>query len=293
MSRDHRVFPKRAALVHRSLALLLTLVACIPIVLVFESVPALLLAPVIGGVYYLVSTRRYRRRARIAARPFPSPWRDVLLRRVPFYRGLGEVDRPRFELDVALFLSEQRIIGDHGATVDDETRVLIAASAAMLAFGMPEWEWDDLRDIVVYPRAFDDGYRQSHDAQIAGMVHHQGPILLSQRDVKLGFAKQDGHNVALHELAHVMDFADGRADGIPADIDWVATAPWIELVSNRLERVRRAGKYRALRSYAGTNEAELFAVAVEAFFERPAALKERDPDLYAALADYFNQDPAG
>ncbi|MBE7479358.1 MAG: zinc-dependent peptidase [Polyangiaceae bacterium] len=32
---------------------------------------------------------------------------------------------------------------------------------------------------------------------------------------------------------------------------------------------------QVLRDYAGTNEAELFAVAVEAFFERPEELRAR------------------
>lgn len=288
-----RVFPSRARNVHRFLAVLLTVVLAAGLLVVTEEPWAALGAPLVGGVYYLLSTRRYRRRRRTVMEPFPQAWREALEKRVHFYRDLEPDEKRRFESDVAIFLSEQRIFGDRGVTLDAETRVLIAASATMLAFGMPDWEWDNLRDIVVYPRAFDDAYQQSHEANFAGMVHHQGPILLSQRDLKLGFTKLDGHNVALHELAHVMDFADGHADGVPADIDWVATAPWVELLVSRLKKVRRGTNYRVLRDYAGKNEAELFAVAVEAFFEKPRELKERDPELYAALSGYFNQDPAG
>ncbi len=42
-----------------------------------------------------------------------------------------------------------------------------------------------------------------------------------------------------------------------------------------------------LRKYAGTNEAEFFAVAVETFFERPGALRRATPELYAILEEYF------
>jgi hypothetical protein len=43
----------------------------------------------------------------------------------------------------------------------------------------------------------------------------------------------------------------------------------------------------------GANEAELFAVATEAFFERPRELARKHPELYAMLADAYGQDPAG
>ena len=76
----------------------------------------------------------------------------------------------------------------------------------MLGHGMPDWEWPSLRDIVVYPRSFDFEHRDGRLGDIAGMVHAQGPILFSRRDLKHGFKKpNDGHNVALHELAHVME----------------------------------------------------------------------------------------
>ena len=42
-----------------------------------------------------------------------------------------------------------------------------------------------------------------------------------------------------------------------------------------------------LREYAATNEAELFAVATEFFFERPEALKKKHPKLYAVLVEVY------
>jgi Mlc titration factor MtfA (ptsG expression regulator) len=47
-----------------------------------------------------------------------------------------------------------------------------------------------------------------------------------------------------------------------------------------------------LDTYGAENPSEFFAVATEAFFERPRALRAKHPELYAALQRFFRQDPA-
>ena len=49
---------------------------------------------------------------------------------------------------------------------------------------------------------------------------------------------------------------------------------------------------RVIDPYGARNEAEFFAVATESFFERPRALRDALPALYALLADFYRQDPA-
>jgi Mlc titration factor MtfA (ptsG expression regulator) len=44
-------------------------------------------------------------------------------------------------------------------------------------------------------------------------------------------------------------------------------------------------------NYGTTNPAEFFAVITEAFFERPRALKQKHPALYAQLQRFYRQDP--
>jgi MtfA peptidase len=250
-------------------------------------------AAVVGGaIAWFVGVRRYLARRKLVGQPLPEAWKRALERCVDVYPKLEGEARQRFEQDVRIFIAEQRIYGPRGAEVKDEIKVLIAASAAIMSHGMPGWEWPNLRDIVVYSTSFDEDYEVAGDNPIAGMVHAQGPIVFSARDLKHGFCKpHDGLNVGLHELAHVMDFATGAANGVPAGMEWVGTAPWIQVVAERLKKIR-AGRNQTLRDYGGKNEAELFAVAVEAFFERPRRLRKRDPELYGMLAEFFGQDPA-
>lgn len=47
-----------------------------------------------------------------------------------------------------------------------------------------------------------------------------------------------------------------------------------------------------LDGYGATHPAEFFAVATEAFFERPLALRQSRPRLYGELQHFFRQDPA-
>jgi Mlc titration factor MtfA (ptsG expression regulator) len=296
-----QVWPVRKIRFH--LAVALSLVAAGLAGVIVDAWPwfAVAVAAGLGAGWYLWMAGRYHRRRAITSAPFPEAWRRLLERRVDFYRALpeGSEARARFEDDVRIFLAEQHIYGagegERQLELDDEDRLLIAASAAILGHGMPDFEWPRLRDIVVHPRAFDEDYvsdNPDHDPNISGMVHYQGPILYSERDLKLGFRRHDGRNVGLHELAHVLDMADGHADGVPVGASWVTSAPWLEIITDRLRKLRAHRYPHVLRDYAGTNEAEFFAVAVESFFERPRRLRDKDPELYEMLRDYFGQDPA-
>ncbi len=250
---------------------------------------------VVAGValaaWVFVNLRRPLRLWRALKQPFPAGYRAILERRVVFYRLLDATERARFEKNVQRFLANYRIQGVAGVEVDDTLRVLTAAGAAMLVHGRPEWRYPAVRDVLIYPDRFDDSYRIGKGGNVLGMVHGQGPILLSAKALRRGFSKEsDGMNVALHEMAHVIDMADGLADGVPDGLGAHAIAPWLEEMRTEMTRVK---KHRSmLRDYAGTNSAELFAVATEAFFERPRTMLRKDPDLYAALEQLYGLDPA-
>ena len=250
---------------------------------------ALLAIPALA-CYALMALRRPLKRLRLSAEPFPPEWREILLKSVRFYRDLDGEGRRRFERDIRFFLAEQDIEGTAGVEITDEIRVLIAAGAAVLLHGQPEWELPRGHTILVYPESFDEKFCINQGGPFLGQMHGQGPIIISRRALLEGWRRSgDGSNVVLHEFAHLMDMRAARSNGVPRMLNPAATAAWLRLVHSEMMKV--AHHRSILRSYAATNEAEFFAVAVENFFERPREMRSHHPDLYMALSELFNQDP--
>lgn len=217
--------------------------------------------------------------------------KKTLVEEVEFYRKLDPPERARFEAEVARFLADHTITGPRGAPLGDDLRALVGASAVMLVFGRPGFVYANVRDVVVYDEAFDEDYQEGRGHPILGMVHAQGPILFSERALREGFRNaKDGQNVGVHEFAHVLDFDASGADGVPTGMPWRTVTPWLHLMADETDRVE--AHRSVLRGYAATNHAEFFAVATEAFFERPNALREKHPELYRMLVAIYGQDPA-
>jgi Mlc titration factor MtfA (ptsG expression regulator) len=236
-----------------------------------------------------VSRRRVSRRRLALARPFPEPWRAFLAESYDHYDRLPAELRARFEDDVRILLAEKRITGID-VEVDDEQRLLVAASAVTLSLGWPAFEWEPLAEVLLYPQDFDRDY--GYDArELAGETHAWGTVILSVPALRESFADpDDAYHVGLHEFAHLLDVDQTRFSGIPIGLDAARSRAWAELMEKEIERLRR-GK-SVLDPYGAEDPVEFFAVAVEAFFEASLALRRRHREVYAFLAEYFRQDPA-
>jgi len=162
----------------------------------------------------------------------------------------------------------------------------------MLTFGHPDWEHRKLPEILIYPRAFDEEYSITSDTRkrsLAGQIVPQNAIVLARNELEEAFRKPGRvYHVGLHEFAHALDLVDGIAEGIPGDLDPRKLKEWYDLLQQELARVRE--RRSVLDPYAGKNTGELFAVAVEHFFQQPDELKRQHPELFHALSEYFNQD---
>ena len=108
-----------------------------------------------------------------------------------------------------------------------------------------------------------------------------------------------------------MDQDHGRTGGLPtagADVEisdpertgagpfrghaeYLAWARVMRAEFNSLRDAEAVGAPTLLDGYGATNPTEFFAVATEAFFERPRALRARHPELYAELKGFYRQDP--
>ncbi len=234
-------------------------------------------------------------RRKLAERePFPQAYRLVLHERVPFYRRFDEQERARFETKLKVFVRTKAFVGAGGMVVDEEVKIVIGAAAARLVMNMPDEHYGRLNEIVVYPSHYKHKDKEGH--VIFGEAFGPGVVVLSYDAVLHGLRDpNDGHDTATHEFAHTLDAADGAFDGTPELGTFEAYGPFAHVMTRAFaslrSRVGRKGR-RVLRDYGATNEAEFFAVATEAFFEKPRQMKEKHPELYRVLADYFRADPA-
>lgn len=247
------------------------------------------LALALLAVYLLLALRRPLRRRRAAGAPFPGEWREFLLTCSPFYRGLDESGRMRFERDVRLFLAETRIAGSGGVPVSWTTALLVAAGAATMLHGRPDWEPPLHDGVSVYPGfAFDRNYRPGR-GRIAGQAPAGGPLLVAEKSLLEGFAgERDGINVMIHELAHYFDL-EARKGGLRVAADRARPVAWGAAIKGAYERHDFAAS--PLPDYAARNEAEFFACASEMFFEDPVRLGASCPRLFALLEEFYAQDP--
>ncbi|OIQ73553.1 protein MtfA [mine drainage metagenome] len=124
----------------------------------------------------------------------------------------------------------------------------------------------------------------------------RGPVVLSWADAKQGaLDEEDGHNVVFHEFAHQIDNLSGHTDGVPVLNNGQQVADWQHVFVSAFKRHVRnveSGHPTVFAAYGATGPEEFFAVAVEVFFERPAALKHESPAVYQQLAGLFHLDPS-
>jgi MtfA peptidase len=246
-----------------------------------------------------------RRRRNLRGQPIPPAWRPILTRNLPVFSRLPPADQAELLGHVQVFLAEKRFEGCAGLQLTDEIRLTIAAQACLLLLHRETDYYPQLSTILVYPSTYlaheerhlegpiwEEGgeYRLGHTARLLGV------IVLAWDAAKRGAANSsDGQNVVLHEFAHQLDFEDYSTDGAPVLATRGDYRAWAQVMSREFKALRAAevaGMPTVLDTYGATNPAEFFAVATEAFFERPRALRARHPELYSELGKFFRQDPA-
>ena len=254
---------------------------------------------------------RARREARVLARrAIPDELWDLTLARQPFLARRSADDLAALRRLTALFLDEKEFTGAGGLTVHDDMAVCIAAQACLPVLHLGLGLYRDFVGIVVHPDAVmarrevvdDAGVVHAYDEMLAGEAVAGGPVMLSWRDVD-GFTDNtdagaevlSAYNVVLHEFVHVLDMAGGEADGMPPLATGAERAHWREVMAVAFDNfgsVLAHGEHSVIDPYGAEGFDEFFAVASEAFFVEPKALRAEQPDLYGLLAHYFKQDPA-
>jgi Mlc titration factor MtfA (ptsG expression regulator) len=245
-----------------------------------------------------------RRRRRLRAKPFPSAWREILQRRMPYYGRLPRDLQRQLQGHIQVFIAEKAFRGCDGMEISDEVRVTIAAQACLLLLNRKAHYFPSLHQVLVYPGAFvverlrpePSGILQEERRALSGESWTHGQVILSWEDALEGAAiDDDGRNVVIHEFAHQLDQQKGYANGAP----WLGRRDryprWSQVLAREfasLQQRAQMGEPSLFSYYGATNPAEFFAVISEVFFEQAGAMASLHPELYQELRDLYRVDPS-
>lgn len=210
----------------------------------------------------------------------PESYKELLHDYVPFYANLEEEEKKKFENRFQKFLAAVQINGAN-AQIEDLDRVLIGAAAIIPVYHIPDWEYINLHEVLVYPGNFNMEFEQhGHDRNVSGMVGTgplQNVMILSKWELRQGFIhRESNRNVAIHEFVHLIDKMDGTLDGLPEILlERKYHAQWKEIMEMEMNAIRRGES--DVDPYGATSAVECFAVMSEYFFEQRELFCNRHP----------------
>ena len=173
---------------------------------------------------------------------FPPQWRTILNKKVSFYKRLKPAQKRLFEYKIQEFLQNVAIVGIE-TEVDVDDKLLVASSAVIPIFAFPEWQYQNLDEVLLYANRFNlDFETAGDDRNILGMVgtgYMERKMILSKQALHLGFQNEtDKRNTAIHEFVHLIDKADGKVDGIPSVLlEHQYTIPWVDMIERKIEEI--------------------------------------------------------
>jgi Mlc titration factor MtfA (ptsG expression regulator) len=206
-------------------------------------------------LFSFLAPGRHEREA-VLAQPLPEPLQRLLAQRFKHYRRLPAEVRAEFNRQLQVFLAEKPVTPVK-ARVTGEIRLLAAASAVTLTAGWPGYTWDQLSEVLIYPKGFDEDYRfheanrvddgrgRRYRSHLAGQAHPWGVVILSKPALTQSFAgATEGQHVGLHEFAHLLDLARSEFDGVPSYLDDGAVQEWKTLLAKEQERLSHGDSFR-------------------------------------------------
>ena len=223
---------------------------------------------------------------------------------VRYYKSLRDDERSKLRDDLQILIAEKNWEGCAGLDITDEMKVTIAAQIAILTLGYQQQYFERVLSILVYPDTYVAAEQnvtqgrvilEGHSAR-EGEAWYRGPVILSWTEVLAGGRGNNrSHNVVFHEFAHQLDMLNGRsADGVPAMESNAQASRWVRTLDREYAQLShdcQHGMPTILDCYGATNKAEFFAVATEAFFNRPRELKRHHAELFTNLCEYYRQIP--
>ena len=221
--------------------------------------------------------------------------RSIIANNIGLYHWLPEDLFAPWEERILCFLDEFPITYMQKEIPTEEMRILVAAEACLLIVNRPLSDYRHLRAVHLW------------ENEIKGNTNARGSATRFEVNLSWNYLKQsikkarDGHNLTLHEFAHLIDFADdGVAQSIPVSRRSKDFKEWQKIVDQehaKLMKAYESGKNYSIRAYGGYesikgDKPEIFSCGTSAFFERGSRLKRESPKIYDAFKEFYGIDPA-
>jgi Mlc titration factor MtfA (ptsG expression regulator) len=218
------------------------------------------------------------------------------------YPFLQEAPAPeRLRQLASLFLATKEFHAAGGLVLTDAMAVAVAAQACLPVLHLGLGLYEGARGIVMHPAEVraarrdeeEGGLVHEWDEELAGEAMEGGPLMLAWSAVEVAREQPPDEpvfNVVIHEFVHLIDMANGEADGVPPLPHAQAASQWHEQLSRAWDRFGDRVAHRepsCIDPYGNEALEEFFAVASEAFFVAPVQLQSEDPLLFAQLQSYF------
>jgi len=231
---------------------------------------------------------------RITRRKVPKfidrDYHNILMEHSSFYTFLLDHERIRFRLRLYQLLNILSFSSPKLPRVTREMRAVIGSAIIEITFGLKRYLPTQYTNVIVMPyRYMYPGYGEPF---LGHIDYSTDSIYFSWRDVQKGYLiPDDAVNVALHEMAHVLEAENGFNELFTNFFNRFKWNEWAELAYKKMEIIRK-GNNEFLKDYGGINMTEMFAVCIEAFFEQPLEFRKYLPQIYSTMVDLLHQDPA-
>ena len=131
----------------------------------------------------------------------------------------------------------------------EKIELIVASEASLLIVQRPLSDYRHLHRINIWKEVI-----ENHKEARGTATRHEINLSWNYLEKTIGQAR-DGHNLTLHEFAHLIDFADdGIAQSIPVSSYSEDFKEWQKLVNDEHERLMKAyegGKNYSIRAYGG------------------------------------------
>lgn len=206
-----------------------------------------------------------------------------------YYNTLSPHYKSVFVERTLIFAHTKHFVAQKNLEVNNQVKVIIAASAVQLTLGLSYWQLSYFETIILFPNDFKN---ELSGLYLKGETNLTGFVSFSWKSFIEGYRiPNDNINLGLHEFAHALRFNGIRGENTDYFFEnyfW----KWYCYAYKEFYKLQK-GLPSVFRSYGGANINEFLSVAIEHFFESPEQFKNNAPELYSATAILLNQKTDG